>query len=139
MDTLTAGEPTPPRPYDARGHKVLLEDDLAAHWETSVDEIVRIVHEHDALFSRRMCFRLAAPEAAAVRRQRADAPPGARHKPLAFTARGSALLASFLDSVKARASNATAARLLAVGIPPGTVFDFEFCGPDCPCGRPGAD
>jgi len=136
MDTQTAGKPETSRVYDARGLKVMLEDDLAAHWGVEVEELLRAVHDHDKFFTPRMCFRLAAPEAAALRRRHPESPEGFRHKPLAFTARGSALLATYLDSPRAREANAGSARVLAFGIPPGMNFDFEFCRPGCGCDRP---
>jgi hypothetical protein len=91
-----------------RGHKVLLDEDLAALYGVETRALVQAVKRNLARFPEDFMFQLTAPEWAALRSQFVTSKPsrgGRRYLPYAFTEQGVAMLSSVLGSERAIAVN----------------------------------
>jgi len=90
------------------GHKVLLDEDLAALYGVETKVLVQAVKRNAARFPADFMFQLTAPEWAALRSQFVTSKPGRggrRYPPYAFTEQGVAMLSSVLGSQRAIAVN----------------------------------
>ena len=85
-----------------RGHRVLLDKDLAALYGVETKVLVQAIQRNAARFPADFMFQLAAPEWSALRSQIVTLKPGrGRHRkylPYAFTEQGVAMLSSVLRS-----------------------------------------
>lgn len=91
-----------------RGHKVLLDEDLAALYGVETRVLVQAVKRNLARFPEDFMFQLTAAEWAALRSQSVTSKPGRggrRYFPYAFTEQGVAMLSSVLGSERAIAVN----------------------------------
>jgi hypothetical protein len=92
-----------------RGHKVLLDEDLAALYGVETKVLVQAVKRNAARFPEDFMFQLSAPEWAALRSQivtsKNPGRGGRRYPPYAFTEQGVAMLSSVLGSERAIAAN----------------------------------
>ena len=91
-----------------RGHKILLDEHLAALYGVETKVLVQAVKRNAARFPEDFMFQLTAPEWAALRSQSVTSKPGRggrRYPPYAFTEQGVAMLSSVLGSERAIAVN----------------------------------
>jgi hypothetical protein len=91
-----------------RGHKVLMDEDLAALYGVEVRVLVQAVKRNVKRFPEDFMFQLTAVEWAALRSQNVTSKPsrgGRRYAPYAFTEQGVAMLSSVLGSEQAIAVN----------------------------------
>lgn len=92
-----------------RGHKVLLDEDLAALYGVETKVLVQAVKRNAARFPDDFMFQLTAPEWAALRSQivtsKTPGRGGRRYPPYAFTEQGVAMLSTVLGSERAIAVN----------------------------------
>ena len=89
-----------------RGHRVMLDDDLAKLYGVPTKRLNEQVKRNLARFPDDFMFELTADEASAMRSQFATASRrNVRHAPRAFTEQGVAMLASVLNSPRAVAVN----------------------------------
>ena len=87
-----------------RGHKVLLDADLAGLYEVPTHRLNEQVRRNRSRFPPDFMLELSAEEFAVLRSQSAISKPGSggrRHLPLAFTEQGVAMLSSVLRSERA--------------------------------------
>lgn len=88
-----------------RGHKVMLDDALAALYGVSVKALNQAVKRNIERFPEDFMFRLTSDEAARLRSQAVTSKPagrgGRRYAPYAFTEQGVAMLSSVLRSDRA--------------------------------------
>lgn len=86
-----------------RGHKVLLDSDLAALYEVETKVLNQAVRRNPDRFPPDFAFRLSADEFAALRSQivTSKGRGGRRYPPYAFTEHGVAMLSSVLNSPRA--------------------------------------
>lgn len=89
-----------------RGHRVMLDADLAALYEVSVKRLNEQVGRNRERFPEDFMFQLSADEAASLRSQTATLETGSRgqhrkYLPYAFTEQGVAMLSSVLRSARA--------------------------------------
>ncbi|MBI1728619.1 MAG: ORF6N domain-containing protein [Candidatus Rokubacteria bacterium] len=89
-----------------RGHRVMLDADLAALYEVPTKVLLQAVRRNSLRFPRDFMFRLSGAEAAGLRSQivTSNAPRGRggrRYAPYAFTEQGVAMLSSVLRSQRA--------------------------------------
>jgi hypothetical protein len=94
------------RIYDARGYKVLLDEDLAALYGVPVKVLNQAVKRNSDRFPDDFMFRLTAAEHASLRSQSVTLEKQGRgqhrkYLPLAFTEQGVAMLSSVLRSERA--------------------------------------
>ena len=91
-----------------RGHRVLLDEDLAALYGVETRTLVQAVKRNGQRFPEDFMFQLTAGEWAGVRSQSVISKPargGRRYAPYAFTEQGVAMLSSVLHSERAIAVN----------------------------------
>ena len=92
-----------------RGHKVLLDEDLAALYDVEVRVLVQAVKRNIARFPEDFMFQLTASEWAALRSQFVTLKTGRgqhrKYRPYAFTEQGVAMISSVLRSERAIAVN----------------------------------
>jgi len=92
-----------------RGHKVLLDEDLATLYGVEIKVLVQAVKRNAARFPQDFMLQLTAPEWAALRSQIVTLQPGRgqhrKYLPYAFTEQGVAMLSSVLRSPRAIAVN----------------------------------
>jgi hypothetical protein len=91
-----------------RGHKVLLDEDLAALYGVVTGALIQAVKRNIARFPTDFMFQLTAAEWTALRSQTVISKPGRggrRFAPYAFTEQGVAMLSSVLGSERAIAVN----------------------------------
>jgi len=91
-----------------RGHKVLLDVDLASLYGVETKVLVQAIKRNAARFPEDFMFQLTAPEWGALRSQSVTSKPrrgGRRYPPYAFTEQGVAMLSSVLGSERAIAVN----------------------------------
>jgi hypothetical protein len=91
-----------------RGHKVLLDEELAALYGVETKVLVQAVKRNLARFPADFMFQLTASEWAGLRSQIVTSKPsrgGRRYAPYAFTEQGVAMLSSVLGSERAIAVN----------------------------------
>lgn len=112
-----ASRSTPPVPVEhitqsilvLRGHKVLLDEDLAELYGVEIRVLVQAVKRNLARFPEDFMFQLTAPEWAALRSQFVTLKAGRgqhrKYLPYAFTEQGVAMLSSVLRSERAIAVN----------------------------------
>jgi hypothetical protein len=95
--------------FTLRGHRVILDRDLAALYDVEVRVLVQAVKRNIARFPEDFMFRLAAPEWSALRSQfvilKAGRGQHRKYQPYAFTEQGVAMLSSVLRSERAIAVN----------------------------------
>jgi len=87
-----------------RGHKVLLDEDLAALYGVATRVLVQAVHRNRTRFPDDFMFQLSDEEFARLRSQVGISNPrrgGRRYRPYAFTEQGVAMLSSVLRSERA--------------------------------------
>lgn len=88
-----------------RGHKVLLDEDLATLYGVETKVLIQAVKRNAARFPTDFMFQLTTPEWAALRSQivttRTRGRGGRRYAPYAFTEQGVAMLSSVLNSERA--------------------------------------
>src|SRR5262245_33149935 len=87
-----------------RGHKVLLDEDLAALYGVATRVLVQAVHRNRPRFPDDFMFQLSEEEFARLRLQVEISNPrrgGRRYRPYAFTEQGVAMLSSVLRSERA--------------------------------------
>ena len=88
-----------------RGHRVILDRDLAALYDVEVRVLVQAVKRNIARFPEDSMFRLAAPEWSSLRSQFGILKTGRgqhrKYQPYAFTEQGVAMLSSVLRSERA--------------------------------------
>jgi hypothetical protein len=91
-----------------RGHKVLLDEDLAVLYGVATKVLLQAVKRNIGRFPEDFMFQLTAAEWAALRSQFVTSKPqrgGRRHAPYVFTEQGVAILSSVLNSERAIAVN----------------------------------
>jgi hypothetical protein len=92
-----------------RGHKVLLDEDLATLYGVEIRVLVQAVKRNAARFPEDFMFQLSGPEWAALRSQSVTLKAGRgqhrKYRPYAFTEQGVAMLSSVLRSGRAIAVN----------------------------------
>lgn len=91
-----------------RGHKVLLDADLAVLYGVATKVLLQAVKRHAARFPGDFMFRFSAEEFAALRSQSVTSNSGRggrRYAPYVFTEHGVAMLSSVLNSPRAIAVN----------------------------------
>ena len=91
-----------------RGHKVLLDENLAELYGVQTRALVQAVQRNRVRFPEDFMFQLTAAEWAALRSQSVTSKPGRggrRYAPYAFTEQGVAMLSSVLGSERAIAVN----------------------------------
>ncbi|OFV93156.1 MAG: DNA-binding protein [Acidobacteria bacterium RIFCSPLOWO2_12_FULL_65_11] len=95
-----------------RGHRVMLDADLAALYQVETKALVRAVTRNIERFPADFMFRLSADEFENLRRQFGTSSSwgGRRHLPYAFTEQGVAMLSSVLGSARAVQVNITIVR-----------------------------
>ena len=130
-----------------RGHKVLLDSDLAGLYDVETKSLVRAVKRNIERFPSDFMFQLAADEFDRLRCQFGTSNTGVgrggrRYRPYAFTEQGVAMLSSVLRSPRAVAVNieimrafvrlrqmlASHAELARIPGIPGTRTDIEILG-----------
>ena len=88
-----------------RGHKMLLDTDLAALYGVTTKRLNEQVRRNAHRFPSDFMFQLSASEAAALRSQNATLEPGRgkhrKYRPIAFTEHGAIMAASVLNSQSA--------------------------------------
>jgi hypothetical protein len=84
-----------------RGHRVLLDADLAALYGVETKALVRAVKRNPGRFPRDFAFELTRDETASLKNQAAASWGGRRYAPYAFTEQGVAMLSSVLRSPRA--------------------------------------
>jgi hypothetical protein len=86
-----------------RGHRVLLDSDLASLYGVTTGNLNKAVNRNRVRFPPDFMFRLTADEAEDLIFQigRSKGRGGRRHRPYAFTEQGIAMLSSVLNSVRA--------------------------------------
>ena len=88
-----------------RGHRVMLDEELAALYGVETRALVQAVKRNAERFPEDFMFRLTVKEAEALRSHSVISKPGARggrrHAPYAFTEQGVAMLSSVLRSARA--------------------------------------
>jgi ORF6N domain len=90
--------------FEIRGHKVMLDYDLAALYETETKVLKQAVRRNPDRFPQDFMFELTEKEIVILRSQFVTSSSGwggRRYKPFAFTEQGVAMLASILNSPKA--------------------------------------
>jgi len=89
--------------YEIRGHKIMLDFDLAAMYETDTKRLKEAVRRNIARFPNDFMFELTKEEFQTLRTQFATSNKrgGTRYFPFAFTEQGVAMLSSVLNSDKA--------------------------------------
>jgi hypothetical protein len=107
------------RIYLIRGHKVMLDSDLAELYQTETRALVQAVKRNRARFPSDFMFQLTETEARVLRSQFVmskmvgsvrDGRGGRRYLPYVFTEQGVAMLSSVLNSERAIAVNITIVR-----------------------------
>jgi len=91
-----------------RGHKVLLDEDLAVLYGVATKVLLQAVKRNAGRFPEDFMFQLTAAEWAALRSQIVTSTPGRggrRYTPYVFTEQGVAMLSSVLNSERAIAVN----------------------------------
>ena len=89
-----------------RGHKVLLDEDLAPLYGVATKVLVQAVKRHQERFPADFMFQLSAAEFQQLRSQTVTSKRGGRrYPPYAFTEQGVAMLSSVLNSAQAIAVN----------------------------------
>ena len=91
-----------------RGHKVLLDEELAALYGVTTGALVQAVKRNSSRFPPDFMFQLTATERAVLRSQSVISTPsrgGRRYMPYVFTEQGVAMLSSVLASERAIAVN----------------------------------
>ena len=91
-----------------RGHKVLLDEDLAALYGVATKVLLQAIKRNIGRFPLDFMFQLTAAEWAALRSQFVTSKPqrgGRRYAPFVFTEQGVAMLSSVLNSERAIAVN----------------------------------
>ncbi len=91
-----------------RGHKVLLDSDLAALYGVATKVLLQAVKRHAARFPTDFMFRLSTDEFTTLRSQAVtsnEGRGGRRYAPYVFTEQGVAMLSSVLNSSRAIAVN----------------------------------
>jgi ORF6N domain len=91
-----------------RGHKVLLDEDLAVLYGVETKVLIQAVKRNRARFPEDFMFQLSATEWTTLRSQIVTSKPrrgGRRYAPYAFTEQGVAMLSSVLGSERAIAVN----------------------------------
>jgi hypothetical protein len=91
-----------------RGHKVLLDEDLAALYGVATKVLLQAIKRNIGRFPLDFMFQLTAAEWAALRSQFVTSKPqrgGRRYTPFVFTEQGVAMLSSVLNSERAIAVN----------------------------------
>ena len=89
-----------------RGHKVLLDEDLAPLYGVATKVLVQAVKRHQDRFPADFMFQLSAAEFQHLRSQAVTSKRGGRrYPPYAFTEQGVAMLSSVLNSTRAIAVN----------------------------------
>lgn len=101
-----------PRLFFVRGHKVMLDEDLAALYELGKDELNLVVANHVGSFPEGYMFQLNPEEFADLKLQVAVSGKAA---PYAFTGQGLALLSSILFDNRVKKG------------------DVDSCAPSCGC------
>ena len=92
------------RIYFVRGHKVMLDSDLAELYEVQTKVLNQAVRRHDARFPEDFMFQLTAEETEALRSQIVTSKKGRggrRYAAFVFTEQGVAMLSSVLNSERA--------------------------------------
>jgi hypothetical protein len=84
-----------------RGHRVMLDADLAALYGVETGALVRAVKRNPGRFPRDFAFELTSDEMAGLKSQAAATWGGRRYAPYAFTEQGVAMLSSVLRSSRA--------------------------------------
>jgi phage regulator Rha-like protein len=88
--------------HEIRGHRVMLDFDLAELYETETKRLKEAVRRNINRFPPDFMFQLNESEFETLRTQNASSKRGGiRYKPFAFTEQGVAMLASVLNSAKA--------------------------------------
>jgi ORF6N domain len=89
--------------YEIRGHKVMLDFDLAELYEVETKRLKEAVRRNKSRFPADFMFELAKEELESLRTQFATSNKrgGARYMPFAFTEQGVAMLSGVLNSDKA--------------------------------------
>ncbi len=88
--------------FEIRGHKVMLDFDLAELYETETRKLKQAVRRNIERFPSDFMFELSVDEFTNLRSQIVTSSwGGARYKPFAFTEQGVAMLSSILNSDKA--------------------------------------
>ena len=90
--------------YLIRGHKVMLDEDLAALYDVETSILTRAVRRNVDRFPQDFIFQLTDQEVANLRSQigiSSSSYGGRRYRPLAFTEQGIAMLSTVLRSKKA--------------------------------------
>ena len=88
--------------YVIRGHKVMLDADLATLYQVSTSSLNQAVKRNSKRFPEDFMFRLSHAEAAAMRSQTVTASKrNLKYQPLAFTEHGVAMLSAVLHSGRA--------------------------------------
>jgi hypothetical protein len=98
-----------------RGHKVLLDSDLAELYGVSVKRLNQQVKRNPDRFPADFMFQVTAQEYTALRLQIAASKPGRggrRYAPFAFTEHGAIMAASVLNSPRAAERNAVGAGMV---------------------------
>lgn len=96
------------RIFTLRGHKVMLDSDLAAVYGVSAKRLNEQVKRNRRRFPSDFMFQLTAEEVTSLRSQIATSKPergGRRYRPYAFTEHGAVMLASVLNSPAAVAAS----------------------------------
>jgi hypothetical protein len=86
-----------------RGHRVILDEDLAALYAVETRALIQAVKRNPTRFPADFMFQLTAPEFSRLRSQFviSNGSGGRRHRPFAFTEEGVAMLSSVLRSRRA--------------------------------------
>ena len=89
--------------YTIRGHRVMLDSDLAALYRVQTKVLVQAVRRNASRFPADFMFRLTSEEFQLLRSQSVTSKSagGRRHLPYAFTEQGVAMLSSVLRSTRA--------------------------------------
>lgn len=102
MGELIPAEHIQQRIYLIRGHKVMLDRDLAELYQVPTKVFNQAVKRHRSRFPSDFMFELANPETKNLRSQSVTSSWGGhRHLPHAFTEQGVAMLSSILNSERA--------------------------------------
>jgi len=103
------------RIYEIRGHRVMLDFDLAEMYQTETKRLKEAVRRNIERFPTDFMFELTAKEWEILRTQFATSSwGGARYQPFAFTEQGVAMLASVLKSATAIQVNIQIVRAFVV-------------------------
>ena len=110
---VVSSEPIEQRIFLIRGHRVLLDSDLADLYEVTTKQLNQQVRRNRGRFPKDFMFQLTAQEADRLRSQFVTSNigrGGRRYAPLVFTERGVAMLSSVLNSERAIRVNITIMR-----------------------------